>query len=105
MNQKEEREMIEKAIKKYNGQINTLNGAIGAYFTGQKYGWKVMYLAHDKKTIRKYEGILDINFRKEFPEEGIYSKRSVAYQAAKKVSNFWKAVKGEIPGIRSAEIK
>lgn len=105
MNQKDEREMFDKAIKDFRGQMPTLEGAIGAYLVGKEVGWKVLYLVHEKRTIRKYEDILGINFREELPEEGRYSKKSVAFQAVQKVSNFWKAVKGEIPGIRSPEVR
>jgi len=105
MNQKLERDMIETAIKKFRGQLPTLEGAIGAYLVGKELGWKAMYLIHEKRTIRKYEEILEISFRDELPEEGRYAHKSLAWKAVKKVSNYWKAVKGEIAGIRSAEIQ
>jgi hypothetical protein len=31
--------------------------------------------------------------------------KSVAWKAARKLSNFWKAVKGEISGIRTPELR
>jgi len=105
MNQKQEREMIEKAIKDFRGDLTHLEAAIGAYLVGKEVGWKVAYLAHDKRTIRKFEKILgDINFREVLPEEGRWAHKSIAFVAAQKISNFWKAVKGEIPGIRSTQL-
>ena len=104
MNQKQEKEMIEKAIKNFEGLIPTLEGAIGTYLAGKEMGWKVVYLVHDKRTIRKYEEILGIEFKEELPDEGRWAHKSVALEACKKVSNFWKAVKGEIPGIRTQEM-
>ena len=38
MIQKDENEMIEKAIKEFRGQLPTLEGAIGAYFIGKELG-------------------------------------------------------------------
>lgn len=105
MNQKDEKAMIEKAIKNFQGQIPTLEGAIGAYLVGKEVGWKVVYLVHEKRTIRKYEEILGINFKDGLPDEGRWAHKSVALMACKKVSNFWKAVKGEIPGIRTPEMQ
>jgi len=104
MNQKAERDMIERAIKNFSGQMPTLEGAIGAWFVGKEIGWKPMYLIHEKRTLKKYEEILGIEFRTELPEEGRWAKKSIAWRASEKISNFWKAVKGEIPGIRSPEL-
>lgn len=105
MTHKEELEMIESAIKNFRGQLPTLEGAIGAYLVGKEIGWKVVYLVHEKRTLRKYEEILGINFREVLPEEGRWAHKSMAWKAVQKVSNFWKAVKGEIPGIRSPEMR
>jgi hypothetical protein len=55
--------------------------------------------------LRKYEKILGISFRDELPEVGKMADKSVAWTAVQKVSNFWKAVKGEISGIRTPELR
>lgn len=86
------------------GNAHTLEKAIGCYVLGRKVGWRTLYLIHDKSSIRKYERILQVNFRDDLPEDGPLAKRSVAWRAAQGISNFWKAVKGEIPGIRSPDI-
>lgn len=101
---KEER-MIYNAVKEFRGVLPTLETAIGAYFVGKLVGWKVLVLIHDKKTLRKYEEILGIDFREELPEVGKFAKKSVAWKAVQKVSNFWKAVKGEIGGVRSPDFR
>ena len=105
MNQKEEQEMIDKAIKIFKGYVPTLEAAIGAYFLGKKIGWKPLLLIHDKQTINKYEKILDIDFKEQMKAEGEWAHKSIAWEACKKVTNFWKAVSGSIPGIRSTEMK
>ena len=84
--------------------LPSLEAAIGAYIVGQKIGWKPLLLVHDKKTLAKYEKILGIDFRKELPEVGVWANKSAAWELSQTVSNYWKAVKGEIPGIRTPEI-
>lgn len=104
MNQQETKKTIDLAISKFKGQLPTLEAAIGALLAGKKLGWKVLYLVHDKSTIRKYEKILGVNFKEILPDETSLSHKSVAWTAVQKVSNFWKAVKGEIPNIRTPDI-
>jgi len=104
MNQQETKKTIDLAISKFKGQLPTLEAAIGAFLAGEKLGWKVLYLVHDKSTIRKYEKILGVNFKEILPDETSLSHKSVAWTAVQKVSNFWKAVKGEIPNIRTPDI-
>lgn len=102
---KEFDQIFDKAIKDYKGYAPTLEAAIGALIVGQHMGWKVLVLMHDKKTIRKYEKALNINFRDYMDETGPLSNKSVAWKAVQNISNFWKAVSGEIPGIRSPDLK
>lgn len=104
MNQQETKKTIDLAISKFKGQLPTLEAAIGALLAGEKLGWKVLYLVHDKSTIHKYEKILGVNFKEILPDETSLSHKSVAWTAVQKVSNFWKAVKGEIPNIRTPDI-
>lgn len=96
--------LIDKAIKDFVGNTDTLTGAIGFLMLGRKFGWRVMFFMHSQATVRKYEKILSVKFREVLPESGEYSKKAVAWQALQKVTNFWKAVKGEIAGIKSKEI-
>ena len=98
-------DITDSAIKKYHGDADVLAKAVGMLAMARHYGWKVIYLIHTKRTIKKYEGILGVELRELVPEIGELANNSLAWKAAKKVGNFWKAVKGEIPGIRSSEIK
>lgn len=82
---------------RFEGSIDELQKAIGMLMTGDLFGWRVLILVHNKRTIRKYEEILGIEVKEFFPEEGPYAHRSVGYSIAKKVGNFWKAVSGDIP--------
>ncbi|WP_052185207.1 hypothetical protein [Methylotenera versatilis] len=94
--QKEQIEQIEKrAIVQFVGMLDELESALGMLRMGHHMGWKVLYMIHSKKTIRKYEEILDIKIRDIFPDEGPSAGRSVGLGIAKKFSNFWKVVSGE----------
>ena len=96
--------LFDEAIVEFSGNINELKGAIGALMIARQFGWKPFLLMQDKRTITKYERILGVSFRELTPEIGPKAKKSNAWRAAQHIKNFWKAVKGETPGIRSPEI-
>lgn len=98
-------EHLDERITKFRGNLQELENAIGMWVVGRRFGWKVLYLAHDRKTIAKYEKILGVKMRDEVPDEGDLADKSVGLKLARAVSNFWKAVKGEIQGIRSGLIE
>lgn len=93
--------IVNTAIKNFRGDSGQLRNAIGAFLIGRQFGWKPAFLIFDKESVRKYEKMLDVKFRDTMPEEGRYANKSAAWIAMRKVKSFWKAVKGEIPGIRS----
>jgi hypothetical protein len=95
--------ILDKAIKNFKGDLTTLESAIGMLVMGRHFGWRVVLLIHDKTTIKKYEKILGINIREVMPDVGVLANKSYAWKAVQKVGNFWKAVKGEILGVRSPE--
>jgi hypothetical protein len=98
-------QVLQDAVDRFDGQTDELEAALGMYALGHYVGWKVLVLVHSKKTIRKYEQILGITVREEFPEEGSQSHRSRALSIAKTLSNFWKAVSGEDKSIDRTERK
>ena len=75
--------------------IDELESALGMYLLAHHVGWKVLYLVHSKKTIRKYEEILGIKLSEVFDEFGPDAHRTNAYKIIKAVSNFWKLVSGD----------
>ena len=89
-------EIERRAVASFTGSFDELEAAIGLLHLGDHLGWKPLVLIHNKRTIRKYEEILDINIREFFPEEGPSASRSLGYTIAKKIGNFWKAVSGEV---------
>ena len=86
---------LDETIARFHGQIDELESAVGMYMIGRLMGWKVLFIVHNKRTIRKYEEILGINVREEFAEEGPFADKSQALNLIKKVGGFWKAVSGE----------
>jgi hypothetical protein len=85
-----------EAIAQFSGDITELEAALGVLRVGHHFGWRVLVLIHNKRTLRKYEQILGITVREFFPAEGPSHERSVGYGWAKKIGNFWKAVSGAI---------
>lgn len=99
-------ERIEKeAIANFSGPLDQLNSALGMLRMGHHVGWRALYIIHSKRTIRKYEDILDIKVREFFPEEGPSAERSIGYTVAKTLENFWKVVSGDIKIENRREIK
>jgi hypothetical protein len=84
------------AIANFSGSLEELEKAIGMMIIGYHFGWKVLLLVHSKRTIRKYESILDINIKEFFPAEGRSAKRSMGLGLAKQIGNFWQVVSGDI---------
>jgi hypothetical protein len=86
---------LDKAIRQTGLQLDELESALGMYMIGFHFGWKVLYVIHSKKTIRKYEEILGISVRDVFDEIGPDAERTNAYKVMQAVSSFWKLVSGE----------
>jgi hypothetical protein len=89
--------IINDAFDRFQGQFDELETAIGMLLMGDYVGWKVLVMIHNKRTLKKYEEILGISVREFFPEVGPCAMRSLGYRLALQVSNFWKAVSGDIP--------
>lgn len=84
------------ALNRFSGTADELEKALGMLMLGDYFGWKVLVLIHNKRTVRKYEEILGISVREFFPEEGPIALRSLGYSIAKDLGNFWKVVSGDI---------
>lgn len=91
----------------YAGEIGGLESALGMMLLGRLFGWKVLVLVHNKRTLRKYEEILGIDVRKEFPEVGPLAEKSVGLEISTKLGAFWKAVSGDVkvPGKRELKAR
>jgi len=87
--------VMDKAISAGGVQIDELESALGMYLLGFHFGWKVLYLIHSKRTIKKYEALLNIKITEVFPEFGPQADRTNAFTIIQTVSNFWKLVSGD----------
>lgn len=97
--------IADRAVTNFKGgDGRSLQAALGMLFLGRRMGWKVLLLMHDRKTVRKYERILGIDVREQFPAVGDRAHKSLAFRAAETVSNFWKAVRGEYKHVKTAEL-
>lgn len=85
-----------EAVANFDGLLDDLEAALGILRMGDYMGWRVLVLVHNKRTLRKYEDILNIKIKEFFPETGSQSYRSTAFKFATSVGNFWKSVSGDI---------
>ncbi len=84
------------AVANFSGSLEELEKALGMLVIGYHFGWKVLLLVHSKRTIKKYEKILDIDIKTFFPAEGRSAQRSMGLDLAKQIGNFWQVVSGDI---------
>lgn len=98
--------IVNRAIDRFHGDSSQLESAVGALILGQHVGWKVMMLIHSRSTLKSYSAILGVSdIRKLMPATGPLSHRSVAWRLVEGTRNFWKAVRGELGGIKSTELQ
>jgi hypothetical protein len=105
MDEREIIEIVDKAVAKYQGNTDVLASAIGVLMLGRHFGWRPVFLMFGRKTLRSYEDILDIKFKDVLPPVGVLAHKSIGWNIAKKLSGFWKMVKGEVPGVKSLEVE
>ena len=101
-------QIVTTAIQNFEeGTTSELESAIGMLYLGYAFGWRVVYITHTTATVRKYEKILGIVAKRDFPEETHHSDRVNGFRVARTVSNFWKAIRGEVPaeGIRDRTVQ
>ena len=105
MNDQEILAIIDRAVDQFDGNLDELESAVGMIMLGRHYGWRVMLLIHSPNTIRKYLKILGIkNLRDVLPEVGVLAHRSTAWRLVDGTKDFWKVVRGQLSGIRSARV-
>lgn len=105
MNEQEILRIVDKAVDTFDGNLDDLESAIGMLMLGRHYGWRVILLIHSPTTVRKYLKILGLkNLREVLPEVGVLAHRSNAWRLLDGTKNFWKVVRGQIGGIRSARV-
>jgi hypothetical protein len=103
LNDPEVLRLVDEAVDRFDGNLNDLGSAIGMLMLARRYGWRVVLLIHSPGTVRKYLKILGLpNLREVAPEVGELAQRSKAWRLVDGTSSFWKVVRGQISGVRSA---
>lgn len=97
MNMKiENKAIVDAAVKNYRGMGDHLSAALGALALGEYLGWRGLLFVHDRRTLKRYEEILGLEFKDVLPEKTDYTERLLGYRIADKLGKFWAVVKGEI---------
>ena len=89
------------AFIKFKGNTEKLKNAYGMLMLAKNLGWKPTYLMHSRSSIKEYEKLLGVDIKTMFPPVGEYAESSRAWRIAGRLSNFWKAVKGEYPELKT----
>jgi hypothetical protein len=85
---------IEHVIANYEGDAESLSGAIGALMIGRSYGWRVLRIVIAGSSYTKYQRILGLEFKSVLPAVTEMSKRSRGYVIVTRLKNFWDVVRG-----------
>ena len=97
--------LVDRVVDQYDGNLDELESAVGMLMLGRYYGWRVLLLVHSPNTVREYQKILGLKSLKEaLPEVGRLAHRSDAWRLVEGTRNFWKAVRGQLGGVRSPRI-
>ena len=85
-------DIICRAFENYEGAAEVIEGAIGALLIGRLVGYNGLRVVHSWRTLKKYEGILGIEFGKLLPEKTEDTDRINGIRYARKFKAFWKAL-------------
>ena len=85
-----------RAVAKFSGDVHELESAVGVLFVGYLFGYRFIRLVHNKRTLKRYEGILGISFKNLFDDLGPAAYRSAGLANASEFSNFWRVVSGDV---------
>lgn len=90
-------EIIQNAVNRYSGDVNTLESAIGAYVMAHFFGHEPLRVMHSPVSMRKWAKILDIDWAEAFPAKGPLAGRSNGYQMALKLNALKDVIYGRVP--------
>lgn len=100
-------EAIAVAIRDFRGYGPTLEAAIGAIYVGRAFGWEILYLMHNRSTLKRFEEILGnkISFKERLPANTELAQRNYAWVWANKFKSFWKIIRGEVKAENRTELR
>jgi len=76
----------------FRGDLTDLAAALGALDLGRTYGWKVLRIIYSPVAYRKYQKILNLEFKEVLSDETDFSMRSAGYKLVDSVSKYWDIV-------------
>ena len=85
---------LNKVAQEFRGDFTELSSAIGAFWLGKVYGWRVLRIVTSSRIYTRHQRILGLDFKKVLPRETPYSKKSIGYSIVITVGKFWEVVKG-----------
>lgn len=85
---------LEHVVSTFRGNGRELESAVGALYLGKIYGWRVLRVMHASISYRKYQKILQLDFKDWCPDTTPLTARHRGYQLALKAQNFWDLVRG-----------
>lgn len=89
-----QRLILWRGLRDYQGNVDTLNGALGALVLAHFYGWRVVKLVHSAATMTRYERVLGFKISEVTPERTPLSKKSVGLRIADAIGSFWAYARG-----------
>lgn len=85
---------LDKVAAEYRGDSRELAAAIGSFWIGRVYGWRVLRIVTSSRIYTRHQRILGIDFKKELPEETAFSHKSLGYKVVTSIGKFWQVVRG-----------
>lgn len=85
---------LDEVSAEFKGNSSHLTSAIGAFWVGRVYGWRVLRIITSSPTYTRHQRILGIDFKKELPEITEYSQKSTGYKIVMELNKFWDVVRG-----------
>lgn len=85
---------LDKVAQEFRGDFIELSSAIGAFWLGRVYGWRVLRIVTSSRIYTRHQRILGLDFKKELLRETAYSHKSVGYKIVTDLGRFWDVVKG-----------
>ncbi len=92
-------ELMER-IRTYQGDLASLEVAIGAYVVGQVYGWRAISVCHSAATVTRSNKILGFEIKEHCPARTQLSTRIRGIRLADKFDSFLKVSRSRIAGKR-----
>jgi hypothetical protein len=93
----DEQKHLHRILTTYRGRGDHLQDALGALLIAKVYGWRVVRVMYSGKLYANFQRVLELDFKEWCEPETKFAARHRGYQAALKVDDFWKLIRGDMP--------